>query len=299
MLAQLAFAVSGVVAVGNAAPVLRFRRTNDAFSTDRAQHGQLHEIGENVTVRFPLRSSAGIDFIELEIPAIPGCYRVERLVLQGETVPDLARRVINVRDRLLDGAAQHEIRYLSHACRPCIEIDVRDLLALSASGNEALFVDVVIRREDAVAEIGNALAVRMENLSGQLHRQSRELGEIAFGHGQELRRQSVRQDVQERHSTMIVESIQEASSKLDTLREQIQAQLHVQSQGVTAAQERVQEQLRQMAGQAQTHNANLSRDLAMTQQCLHEVQDQLTRLRLALENVFWRRWLRRLRRSRK
>lgn len=292
--AQLIFAISGIVTAGNAAPVMKYRRTGDAFSPDHFQYGQVVEVGGSVTVRFVLPGRAHVDFLQFEIPAIPGLYRIEAVQLQNVLVADLSRRVMVVEGRLLSGASQTQVRYASDRGRPCLEIDVRDIASMQLPKLD-LFVDVVIRKEDAVAETAAALDKRLDVLSAQLGQSSRETSQTAFGHGQELRRQSDRLRQQSR------EMSEEFRSQSDRQKAQAAglAETTQMVELLTKKQQSLHEQFRRLSEQLLALNLNHSKGIATTQGYLQETLDQVKQLKFAMENVFWRRWLRRLRGSQK
>ena len=176
------------------------------------------------------------------------------------------------------------VRYAADAQRPTIEVDMRGLAVGRAAQALDEHVDVVISREDAAVELRTVLALRADDLSGQVRKQTRELGDLAFSHGQELRRQSLRLGGQEKQLLSILEGLAGQVRSLETLREQVgelpghvQAQFDAQSQGMYLAHEK------------------LDRLMA----CMQQAQAEISQVKWSLENVFWRRWLRRLRGARK
>ena len=277
---QLAFFVSGVVATGAGAPALRHRRIGDAFTAERVVLGKVLEVGENVLIRFALDGASNADFVQLDIPAVPGTYRIERLSLCGTLVEDLARRIISVRDRLLDGSQQHQVRYADDTRRPMIEVDMRGLAAVPATRAD---LDVAIVREDASEELRSAIMSNAEAQSDLARKQARELGELAYAHGQELRRQSSRLDEHGARLSAIAGTLAAQGAAIGALgedgrhaAEHARAQLAALSDAVSA--------MRAAQQQSETH--------------LLRLQQGLDHVNWSIENVFWRRWLRRLRGAR-
>jgi hypothetical protein len=283
---QLAFFASGVVAEGDAAPVMGYRRVGEAYAVDRKCGGELLDAGGNATVRFVLPGAAEADFLQFDVPAVPGVYRIERLVVRGVVVADLARRVIAVAERLLEGAAPGLVRYAADAQRPMLEIDIR---GLGASVDD--HVDVMIAKEDGAVELRAALALRADDLAGQLRKQTRELGDLAFSHGQELRRQSLRMRDQDRQQSAMLEELRSLESLQNQLSGSVQAQFDAHSQALQLAHEKLDRLMACM------QDARGERKQLATH--LQQVQAEVGRVTWSLENVFWRRWLRRLRGVRK
>lgn len=278
-LSQLAFLVSGILA-GTGAPALGHRRVGEGYAAARTVYGSVLDVGESVTVRFALGGAIAIDFVRLDIPAIPGTYRIERIALRGIEIGDLARRVIAVRDRLLDGAALHQIRYASDGLRPTVEIDLRGLASGPAMRPEDDVIDVLVAREDAAVELRTAIASNAQAHADLVRKHARELGELAFAQGREARRQTSRLGEQAAQLSAVTEALARQDARLDRVAEHSAASF----QDVQARLAAVSETLSHLQIAQQQTEGRL--------QQLHEAADRLSR---AIENVFWRRWMRRLR----
>jgi hypothetical protein len=228
------------------------------------------EIAGNVKIRFDLPEAVEYHFLEFTIPIVPGRYRIGRLVLRGTMVADLSRRILQVHDRLLPEDASHQLRYASDFGRPSFEFDARGLDRSSALPDGPASVEVEICREDAVASFEALLVDHVESLSSSLRQLSRETNEVASGHGQQLRRQEERLAIVDR--TLVARADELASAQL-----------------------RLGEQIRQLHEQFVSMNASHSKGITAALQIVQQTHEQVGQVRFAIENVFWRRWLRYLR----
>src|SRR5690606_20902377 len=75
----LAFVVAGVLPEGRTAPRLGYRNAGEAHEPGRSVAGEVVAIHDGVTLRFELPAGP-VDFILLEPAAVPGSYRIPRLV---------------------------------------------------------------------------------------------------------------------------------------------------------------------------------------------------------------------------
>lgn len=290
--AELAFRIAGVSTIAGATPILRRRRVGAAYKADCAHEGAISDVGHAVTVRFQLPGDLDADFIELEIPAVAGVYRIECVRVEGVEVADLARRVIAVHDCLFETFDASPLRFGADARRPCLEIDVRGI-----DGGDAGVVEVVIVREDSAFELRRLVLHNAQEFTQQLRRQTGELGETAFAHGEELRWQASRLDG---HGERLQSLLDAQGAQADALRELRQALAHVDdhvrsaSDGLQAQGEAV---LAQLSRQASALDAAREQELHSQRQ-IEALQAQVRQLQWSFENVFWRRWLRRLRTGR-
>lgn len=307
--AQLALAVCGIMATGDARPALRSRRAGEAYSGDRVAFGELAEIGDGAVVRFDLRAAGRFDFIELEVPAIPGTYRLDALHLQGTQVRDLQARVIHVRDQLLPASVKGQVRFSSELHRPRLELDVRGLFGEATAEPVIAWIEVAIHREDPAATIVATIENRIDRLSMEFERHAREVGETSLSHGEELRRLFELQGATEKQLARMAETgrghddaLEHLRQRFDTLSEDIERRAGMQQQRFDT----LSEDIARHAGMqqrifetldAQGHQSAATRSHAeQIQKELHsELQQELRQIRHVIENVFWRRWLRRLR----
>jgi len=283
--AQAALAIAGVVSDGDAAPALLFRRAGENYSEGRRCAGTLVSIGDGVTLRFALPIPDCIDFALLLLPALPGVYAIHRLEVGGEVVADLARRVICAHERLEPAAAPQEVRYASERGRPTIEVDLRGLGALSASGSTEVLV--AIRREASFAAL-DRLGDRVAGVSARVHDLASEVGGILLGQGEHLYQLGAAGTQQ---AARIEARITEAQAELIGSVEYNAGRIQTAIADGKASHDR-----RFEAIDAAIADSNAL--LAELAQRLERLQAQTDRMVHAVENVFWRRWLQRLRGSR-
>lgn len=265
---ELAFRIAGISTSAGVAPILRRRRVGDAYGAGDASIGTVADVGRLVTVRFQLQGAVDADFIALDIPAVAGIYRIEGFRIEGVEVVDLARRAIAVHERLLEAVDASLLRFGADAGRPSLEIDVRGFEAARRDGDAGV-VEVAILREDGAFELRTTLQHSVETFERLIRRQAGDHGETALAHGEELRRQG---------------------SRLADHGGRLQSLVEVQA-GHTAAQADQSVALR-----------DLRHELAQLADYVHSADDarqaQVRHLQWSFENVFWRRWLRRLRTDR-
>lgn len=287
--AELAFRIAGVSTIAGATPLLRRRRVGAAYGADCAHEGAVSDVGRAVTVRFQLPGKLDADFIELEIPAVAGIYRIECVRVDGVEVADLARRVIAAHDCLFEGSDASPLRFGADARRPCLEIDVRGI-----DGGDAGLVEVVIVREDSTFELRRLVLHNADEFTQQLRRWTSEFSETAFAHSEELRRQGSRLEEHDERLRLLLDG---QVAQADSLRELRHALAHVDdharsaSNGLQAQGEAVLAQLSRLASAldaAREQEAHFQRQI-------EALQAQVRQLQWSFENVFWRRWLRRLR----
>lgn len=165
----VALEVAGLVLLPGRGPRLYHRCVGDGFSRDASVTGALVAIDHAATVEFLLPATA-VDYLRFELPAIAGCYRVGQVVVGGEEVEDLSRRVMAMHGRRLqDPDSPSEIRLAGWSSAPSFELDVRDLSIGSGKVATApVRVRVTLRKEHAGAEADQRLNLAVKELSRQL-----------------------------------------------------------------------------------------------------------------------------------
>lgn len=124
-LALAAFAVAGTLVAGPAAPRLYPRRLHEAFSASIA--GVVVDAGADLEVAFDLPAAA--DFVRIGIPAVPGHYRVGRILIDGVAVVQLAARRVESTAAAPAGEMDDDsLRIEARSGRPQVDLDVRGLV---------------------------------------------------------------------------------------------------------------------------------------------------------------------------
>jgi hypothetical protein len=305
----LALVIAGIVTSGASMPRLRCRRTGQAFAAGFSVGGTVEEIGESVKVRF-LLSDPAVDFVRIEIPALPGRYRIESMDVAGERVGDLARRVIDVRGKRLHIDAPDKVRHAAEGERPSVEIDVRDLQGLRKKSSAQ--IDVVVRREDALMALAEDSALHAHDLSAQIASQSRELTDLAFRHGQELRQQAVSlQAVSgglDRHSQILSGQSEMLIGHSEVLGSQSQVLSRhseiLDNQSETANRQsellaELQVNLSGLRGHLDARFDAQAPENAAMRESIAQLQERLDQVASMVQNTFWRRVRRKLSWNRK
>lgn len=285
---QVALAIAGVVVDGYAAPAMFFRRAGENYSEERRCAGALMSIDDGVTLRFAMPDPDRVDFVLWLLPALPGVYVIHRVEVGGEVVADLARRVIDAHERLEPARTPQEVRYASERGRPTIEVDLRGLLALPLSGSTEVLV--AIRREASFAAV-DRLDDRIADVAAQVRDLSREVGGILLGQG-------------ERVDARIAEAQAEVIASTDRRFEAIVTALAAGEAAVDAFAASGDRNAAAVNGRLAIIDTAIAEGRELQAQAMAELVQRIERLQAqndrlvdAVENVFWRRWLRRLRGS--
>ncbi|HEY4530301.1 MAG TPA: hypothetical protein VIG97_08230 [Luteimonas sp.] len=292
--AVLAFAVGGVLAGGDAAPRLRWRRAGEGYDDARMATGEILGIDEGVVLGFRL-PEARLDFLLLEPVAIPGRYRIDGLVFRGQAVADPQGRVITAVDDAEAVAGARGLVVSSRFDRPAFELDVRGLAA--DGGDDAL--RLVVLRE---AGPGAAAPTPVEGdgfhaAQAAIGRLGREVAALADGvsalAGVPAELAGLRA-----HDETSDERLAGVLAAQDRTLGAIEERLAAAVAGI-AALERATDDLQARAGDLQTRTDDLQARAdarhAAVMEALGGLQAHLDRVAHGVEKVFWRRWLRRLR----
>lgn len=276
----LTLATAGIVMEGALQPRLRCRRTGQAFAAGFSVNGVVEEIDAQLRVRFILPGDAAVDFVRIEIPAVPGRYRIEAMRVGNASVGDLARRVIDVRDRRLPIEAPDQVRYAAESGRPSVEVDVRGLQKASSAPAQ---IEIVVHREDAFMALAEEAAAHARELSAQIAAQSRELTSLAFRHNQELHRQAEESGRQGGELRQQGESLQTA---LKSLRDQ--------SEALAALQQDVSGWHGRLDARFDAQNTAQAADNAAVKESIAQLQERMEQVASMIQNTFWRRVRRKL-----
>lgn len=306
----LLLALAGVWPHAPLRPRLRLRRSGDGYVGDPVDGGCA--VGpEGVRIRFePGMHDA--DFALLELPALPGTYVAGDLRVEGHPVADLARRAIAADDwhMAMDAAT---VRYGSADAPPRLELDLRGLAMEGHGASPGL--ELLLRREsvseqmerlggrlDAIgADVGalqRTLGTAGRDLGLRLDSQAQTLGAMGARFEASDARRDARDDTSWRTleaSLRELDTAQAARAAEDARRiESLQAMAEQAATQLPMFGSHLDQLLQALA--AQSHQLqHAAAAAAATEARLEAMEGQLERIRLGVENVFWRRWLRALR----
>lgn len=156
-----AMQVAGVVLIPGGGPSLYGRSITQAFDPQRRVRGQVVGLDDVVVVRFDLSQLDEKAFVRIDVPAMPGTYRLSALAIDDVAVLDLRRRVIAVRGELLDGTSSGAVTVSASDAPPYIELDVSDFAASSS-------LTISVGR-DLRSGMGHGSTAISEGLSRRLH----------------------------------------------------------------------------------------------------------------------------------
>jgi septal ring factor EnvC (AmiA/AmiB activator) len=229
----------------------------------------------------------------------------------GSAVGDLRRRVITAHACIGDASAEGGIRFTSWEGRPSVEIDVRGLAGDAAGPGR--HVELVLRRDAEGAVAADALAQVLESVARERDATRADFARIA----RTLATLSARIDgtsaaigmrVDAAAGPSLAERI-EAFAAAGAARDARVAGLERQLAALVDAIARSEQSLAalaplieratsvQAASEAAAANGRevAARDREDLRQRLMAVQTEIERVNHSVENLFWRRWLRRLR----
>lgn len=304
----LAFAVAGVLPEGEAAPRLGHRRAGEGYEQARRVTGEVVAVDQGLTLRFAL-PAVPVDFILIEPAAVPGRYCIPRMVYAGREVDDLGRRVIAAHARLDEAPAGGGIRFMSMEGRPAVELDVRGL----AGDTSGRHVDLVLCRDadgvvaaDALAQGHASIARERDATRADFARVTRTLATVSARI--EGISAAIGTPVDGAAGPNLAERV-EAFAAADAARDVRIAAMELQLAPLVDALARSEQSLaalvpvieRATAVRAASDTAaaadreTTASDYEGLRQLLLALQGQVERVTHSVENVFWRRWLRRLR----
>lgn len=276
--ALLAHAVGGVLADGEGTPRLRWRLAGEGYDDARMVAGRIVGIGEGVELRFSLPGEQ-VDLLLLEPAALPGRYRVTGIAFRGEAVARPHSRLVSAID---DATATHDGSGLvveSRFDRPALELDVR---GLAAPGSDGDALELVVRREADPAAASPTSAVLDDVRAGQ----------AAIGRlGREVAAFSDRMSA----LSGMPSALADLQARSEAATQRLAGMLAAQDRALAAIAERLAAaaDVAVREGDAGARQADARHAASM--QAIDELRAQLDRVSHAVENVFWRRWLRRLR----
>ena len=329
--AALAFAIAGVLPAGDGAPRLRCRVVGGGYEDARVATGQVVAIGDGVELGFSLPVGP-VDFILLEPAALPGSYRIPRMTWRGSDVDDLRRRVVAAEELIDDDAGPGGLRIVNGRGRPALEIDVRGLAGGAAGPRVGL---VLKREADGAASaegigrLAGRLAVDLETIQAGIARLGREIASTAarvdgigdvvsrlpgmagtqarleegvdrLAAGEEAR--DARIGALEAQCAALATALEERSREhsqvlagLIALVERTSTERAAAEAVAAEARAAVAAEAARVSRAAAAGRREAADEFAGVRHVLAEVQAQLERVTNSVENVFWRRWLRRLR----
>lgn len=308
--AALVFAVSGVVQHGPASPRLGHRRAGGGYDDAHRIAGDVVAVDDGVSLRFALPAVA-VDFILIEPVAIPGSYCIPHMVYAGVAVDDLQQRVIAAYERMGEAEGLGAVRFSSRHGRPSVEIDVRGLGG--AAGGAGANVELLLRRDadsaaaaDAIARVQDALAHGQDANQAALARLARMLPILSSRMDGVVDAIGTPADGPGQHGLAgRIEALVAADAARDARVAALEQQLaalagtlgHTERSiaALTAMVERIGAS-QDVAGTAATAGREVAaRDSRTVRDELSTLQGQVERVADSMDNLFWRRWSRRLR----
>jgi len=299
--ARLALAAGGVAMVAGAVPQLWHRAVGEGYADERRVPGTLLAVDCGVRLRFSLPAATAIAFVRLRLPAIAGCYRVESLALAGVAVDALARRAMHAGGQRLPCARADAVRIASAEQAPTLEIDLRGLPGLDAASVPELEVRIV--REDVPtaghAQATAAIAGLSTDVLALLHAQGDDAFSSARRQRQSDRMLRTATDAHAREVTAALAALgtrfgAELASRADrhgaalaAIDEGLASRFADLRPGLDGLRDALRAQAEAMA--------NLVEDTRALRAEVDAIGPQVAALRNSVDNVFWRRWLRRLR----
>lgn len=280
----LAFLLAGVLP-GGAAPRLFYRSAGEGYADTRCATGRVMSAGPEagVGISFEL-PDARFDFVLLEPAALPGRYRVLRMAFAGEALTDLAGRTMTAVEQLEPDAGTAGLVFADEDDRPALELDFRGLVRRGLDDR----LELVFRRESQVPELvprpaagfptgSTESAAAVARLAREVANLSDRLAELA----------SLQEATGSRH-----EAVTATLSSTIAGQERALAELAEQSRTTRGCIESSAAAASSSLAKAESATA-ASRDATM--QAIAGLHARVDALANAVENVFWRRWLRRLR----
>lgn len=301
----VAFDVAGVVSAGDAAPWLEVRATGGAYDGRRRCNGKAVPEDGAVRVRFRPAADAVVDHALIAAPAVPGCFLFDALSVGGEAVADVARRVMAVDGELLPSApGSLRVRNLRRA--PRIELDLRGL--------QAGVVEVAIRRErdDGAARLAGSVvdvaaglrALESEVAAARLS-QGRRAEAVAGALGEVGARQAaLASAVQEEAGVRRASEagLDARAAAIESTLADLVAAVAAAGARQAAAEAGIGARLQAIDARDEARQAGfdafdgrLEARLSRLEAADARADAKLDRIVDGIENVFWRRWLRRLR----
>ena len=305
----LALAVAGVAASGAHAPALQWRRTGQRYDHVQRCVAEVEVDGAQVKLRFELPAGVAVDHVRLVPAALPGDYEIGFAKASGVLVKDLAERAMAVDGERLQ-AAPGRLRWRNWRRAASLEFDVRGLPSESfefhvrregdhdSREHLSQHIQELASRfaasEARLADAQMALSIRIERLAAFGERSGAALSEDVAALSRNVGEHSAGQATR---LEKLEGALQEQSQNIDVVKQAGDAQArmlaglhstsHAHSELMAGTQSALQAQL--MAA------ADLNSNLQAQAVKLADLERSLERLANNIENVFWRRWLRRLR----
>lgn len=132
-----ALQVAGLALMPGGGPSMYTRGLNESFTADTRVRGRLVGLEDVAVIRFEMPPGNRADFIRLDVPALVGTYKLSRLVVDGEVVPDLRRRLVAVHGQSIEENDPGAVLVSSPDFPPYVELDVSDLAIRSWVGISA------------------------------------------------------------------------------------------------------------------------------------------------------------------
>lgn len=263
------------VAPGGHAPTARWRRQGEAYDEQRIGAARVDMHGAAAELTFQVPAEQRPDFVSLTAGSVPGQYRVSRVRANGSEISDFAARIMGVDGSRVDaGAASVLVAHARQA--PRLELDMRGL--------DCETLQMRTEREDGHIERDAIVGAIAEVARNQARAETRAIeAQLSLG----LQLDALQQQLRATHVALIDAislEAQRTSAGIDrletsTARDAVRAgELEQGIRNLAESLRQVGQAQRQQFAQIEAHGAVLAR------------------VANGIENVFWRRWIARLRR---
>ena len=295
------------VAPGGHAPTARWRRQGEAYHEQRIGAARVDMHGTAAELTFQVPAEQRPDFVSLTASSVPGQYRVSSVRANGSEISDFAARIMGMDgSRVEAGAASVLVAHARQA--PRIELDMRGL--------DCETLQMRTEREDGHIERDAIVGAIAEVARNQARAETRAIeAQLSLG----LQLDALQQQLRATHVALIDAISLEAQrtnagiEQLDALQQQLRAThvalidaISLEAQRTNAGIDRLETSTARdavRAGELEQGIRNLAESLRQVEQAQRQQFAQieahgavLARVANGIENVFWRRWIARLRR---
>lgn len=278
------------ISSGAHAPTLQWRRVGERYDDQRRALAQVLARGVEVDLCFAVPVEPKVDFVKLAAASVPGRYRVFGARAGGMDITDFVARIMGCDGARLDESAGSVV--IENLQRiPSLELDVR--------GMDPGSLQIRVQREDRHAAGGSRPESDGALAKAQAEAESRM---AAIQLSQASRLSGLARGMHAMHS-MLEEGLRTESARIVAVLEQQASGLAQRLDSVSAAREAAEsgrvDDMRQDLRQLTRLVDEIASAHRVQSERLDEHRLLLGRIVHGIENVFWRRWLARLRGVRK
>ncbi len=320
--AALLLALAGVALAPAAAPRIEWRCTGEQFATGQGVRGTAELTADGARVRFESDASGGQHHLRLSIPALPGTYVFNGFEIDEQSIVEPARYVVSAHDawvRLADAS----IAVSCVSGRPFFELDLSGFSAADEQQGRQRIVSVSVTRQRSDSRVGERISADVAELLAAVRRLQIEQARSAMGQmesqAQQMQRvaeQATRSSEESLYTRDVMQAIAASIDECGTETARILARQQDLSDRLDAMDVRMASLVDDLRHRGDAEAARFARviealdagrqsDSAERQRTRDLVLGSISALgadigdvRSALQNVFWRRWMRALRRGR-